>query len=93
VNSWAFLSGHHKQLKLDIKANNIYVGTWNYHIDNNSIQARSLQIPRSAIAANGNVILSFNTTDSHSPKDVGLSEDIRELAIGIVSIKIDSSKF
>lgn len=88
VNSWAFLSGSHTKLQVQVFAGNTKVETWDYEINNNAFLDRTARIPRTTIDSNGSVVLSFKFDNPRSPLDLKESADARILGIGISSVKL-----
>lgn len=52
---------------------------------------KSIRIPKQVVK-NGRILITLELPDGRSPKSLGLSEDIRELGIGIKRMRISEIK-
>jgi hypothetical protein len=91
LDSSTLLSASHQSLRVDVLANEIKVGVINYSLADNR-RIRSFAIPPQALETNpGTLQIVFAIHGAVSPKSLGLSNDPRQLGIGLVSIELSAA--
>ena len=93
LRSQAFLSSTHKTLTCIISVDGVKLKSYEYDLVNND-KTISVTVPKELILKNqGKIIFDLEIRNPNSPKNLGISEDTRNLGIGLVSFSItqDSS--
>lgn len=87
LNVQPFLSETYTTNKGKIKVNNHTLTSWKFKFGE-TIAPIEFTIPHKYINEQGMVTLQFKIKDPKSPKELGISADVRELGLGFVSMKI-----
>jgi Family of unknown function (DUF6311) len=85
----AFVPPSHARQRVDAMANGKLLSQQAFEQSSNS--ELSILIPASLIDSDGLVRLNFNLPDAVSPADLGLSDDRRELSIGLTQLRVDDA--
>jgi len=83
-----YVPPNHKQ-RLEVMANGRHVGDWSF-VEGSTGNIRVF-IPSEVMSANGVVVLKFKLPDAVSPKVLGLSADSRDLAVGLITLRLSSA--
>ena len=82
-----FINNKHKNLKIDVFANNNLLSVWDFGISK-PLPETTVTIPTAEILENSNILeLRFEINTPESPKQLGLSQDSRKLGFGFISIE------
>ena len=95
LSSKAFLSSTHKTLTCIISVNGVKLKSHKYDLANNGKTIR-VTVPKELLFKNqGKIIFDLEIQNPNSPKNLGLSEDARNLGIGLFSFSVtqDSSQY
>lgn len=82
-----FGGGAIDQQRVTVKVNGHYVGEWVF--DQPGIQQKEVIIPNALLPEQEILYIAFELPDAVSPKDLGRSEDGRDLALAVHSMVID----
>ena len=83
----AFAASERRPLIVYLSVNKHKITTWRFNSNIIETVEVSVTIPRKQIASNGEVILEFSYSHVVSPKQLGINEDARELALGFIEIR------
>ena len=84
----AFVHPARKELDVMVFANGANLGTWIFR-HGDGIVHRSLDVPIALVNANGDLRLTFAPSSLQSPKEAGLSDDVRPLGFALVSMRLN----
>ena len=88
IEAWAFLSLEHPRQRVHIQANGQSLAQLDYEWGTD-LRHRRLRIPASVVAAGqGQLLLRFQFPDAVSPAALGQSQDGRQLALGMLSLRM-----
>jgi hypothetical protein len=91
IDANAFLAKKHRQLQVDVSVNQFELGTLKYDEQSKS-GVRILKIPKAVINKDGKILIRFDFKNPKSPVELGVSEDIRQLGLGLVAIQFRLGK-
>jgi hypothetical protein len=91
IEATAFLAKKHPQLEVDISVNQVKLGTLKYD-EQTKGGVRILKLPKAVIEKDGKILIRFAFKNPKSPVELGVSEDIRQLGLGLVGIKLRLDK-
>jgi len=82
-----FTASERKPLIVHLSVNKHKIATWKF--DSNVMQTAEVgaTVPRKLISSDGEVVLEFSYSGTVSPKQLGINEDARELALGFIEIR------
>lgn len=84
----AFVHPARKDLDVTVFANGANVGTWMFRHGEGTVH-RSLIVPIALVKANGDLRLTFIPSSLQSPKEAGLSADVRPLGFALVNMRLN----
>jgi len=88
VHAFAFLHSHRQKKKVIVFANDVPVATWIFQQDLES-KKRIVLIPQEIYQRNSEVLLiKFLSEECESPMQAGLSQDKREISLGLIDLSI-----
>jgi len=85
VESWGFAYPARPENRITVSANGVEVATWTYRLGE-AVAPRTARVPAAAVADDGLLRLRFAPADFTSPREAGVSEDPRPLALGLVTL-------
>jgi hypothetical protein len=91
IDANAFLAKKHPHLQVDISVNQFKLGTLKYD-EQSKGGLRILKIPKTVINKDGKILIRFDFKTPKSPVELGVSEDIRQLGLGLVAIQLRLGK-
>jgi hypothetical protein len=88
LNCRAFLVKSHNSIQVKVLANGASIATLHYALTD-KVSVRTLKVPAAALDKQlGHLQLTFEIGSPASPKAMGVSDDPRNLGIGLVSIEL-----
>ena len=87
LNTTAFVARHHSRISVSIDVNDTPLGSWERRPPNAAEPMRA-RIPRS-IARQGNLIIHLRIDTPASPRQLGPSDDFRQLGVFLTALGLD----
>jgi hypothetical protein len=91
IDANAFLAKKHREFQVEVSVNQFKLGTLKYDEQSKS-GVRILRIPKTVINKDGKILIRFDFKNPKSPAELGVSEDIRRLGLGLVAIQFRIGK-
>ncbi|HLI64120.1 MAG TPA: hypothetical protein VKV05_12025 [Terriglobales bacterium] len=83
------LAPNFPDLSVEVRVNNVPVGTWSFRYSPSAITTRSVQIPKAVLAAANPVQIRFHVLGPvHSPAEMGKGPDPRKLSLAFLKLAL-----
>ena len=89
VDAFAFLTGTHNSLFVDVLANGVPVARWKYQAEGSKASPFTCRIPHEIVKDSTSLRLTLRVDQPVSPYTLGVSEDHRTLGIAVRELRFD----